>query len=148
MVCTLSMQGMNGICWQRKNFRKRSATTDIFSWKTAWECFVFYTMSSRRHTVSFREIKERRSFQSQQAGLPYPYLCGIAGRIREKYPNVNIRVYAVRNDFFGERITVFRAGDSAGYYRPAEGEKNWAAGFSSRAVCSRRMRMYFWMIIR
>lgn len=38
--------------------------------------------------------------------LAYPYLCGIAERIREKYPNVNIRVYAVRNDFFGERITV------------------------------------------
>ena len=38
--------------------------------------------------------------------LAYPYLCEFAGRIREKYPNLEIRVYAVRNDFFGERITV------------------------------------------
>ena len=38
--------------------------------------------------------------------LAYPYLKRMAEKMEEKYPNLRIHVYAVRNDFFGERITV------------------------------------------
>lgn len=38
--------------------------------------------------------------------LAYPYLCMIAEKIREKYPEVSVRVYEIENRFFGERITV------------------------------------------
>ena len=38
--------------------------------------------------------------------LAYPYLKRMAEKLEEKYPNIRIHVYPVRNDFFGERITV------------------------------------------
>ena len=39
-------------------------------------------------------------------GLAYPYLKSMAERIEELYPNVKVHVYKIRNDFFGELITV------------------------------------------
>lgn len=38
--------------------------------------------------------------------LVYPYIKKLSGRITEKYPNCNIHVYGIRNEFFGELITV------------------------------------------
>lgn len=38
--------------------------------------------------------------------LAYPYICRIAGWVKEKFPGIEITVYAIRNDFFGEQITV------------------------------------------
>ena len=38
--------------------------------------------------------------------LPYPYMEKYAGWIRKKFPNRTINIYPIRNDFFGERITV------------------------------------------
>ncbi len=38
--------------------------------------------------------------------LAYPYLCKMAEEITEKFPGKCIHVYCIRNDFFGERITV------------------------------------------
>ena len=38
--------------------------------------------------------------------LAYPYLDRMARRMEEKYPQLRIHVYRIRNDFFGERITV------------------------------------------
>ena len=38
--------------------------------------------------------------------LAYPYICRMADRIQERYPGVKVHVYCIRNDFFGERITV------------------------------------------
>ena len=38
--------------------------------------------------------------------LAYPYLARMARRIEEKYPGICIHVYCIRNEFFGERITV------------------------------------------
>lgn len=38
--------------------------------------------------------------------LAYPYLDRMARRMEEKYPQLRIHVYWIRNDFFGERITV------------------------------------------
>ncbi len=38
--------------------------------------------------------------------LAYPYLKKMIEKLREKYPNVQVHLYAIRNDFFGEKITV------------------------------------------
>ena len=38
--------------------------------------------------------------------LAYPYLQRMCDRMMEECPNVKIHLYAIRNDFFGERITV------------------------------------------
>ena len=39
-------------------------------------------------------------------GLAYPYILSMTERIQELYPNVKAHVYKIRNDFFGELITV------------------------------------------
>lgn len=50
---------------------------------------------------------DRRDELSIATGrLAYPYLCKMAEKITEKFPGVCIHVYCIRNDFFGERITV------------------------------------------
>lgn len=38
--------------------------------------------------------------------LMYPYIGKILEEIRKKFPNIITHLYAIRNDFFGERITV------------------------------------------
>ena len=38
--------------------------------------------------------------------LAYPELCRIADMLKEKYPGAKVQIYPVRNDFFGEKITV------------------------------------------
>ena len=52
------------------------------------------------------------------------HLKKIAGWIGERWPNVRIRVISIRNDFFGERITVsglITGGDLIGQLRPDAG---------------------------
>lgn len=38
--------------------------------------------------------------------LAYPTLCRLVEQMKEKFPNIQADVYAIRNDFFGESITV------------------------------------------
>ena len=38
--------------------------------------------------------------------ISYPYVRRMAERIMERFPDIRILVYPIRNDFFGERITV------------------------------------------
>lgn len=38
--------------------------------------------------------------------LAYPYLKRQVEKITEKYPQIHVNIYPIRNDFFGERITV------------------------------------------
>ena len=38
--------------------------------------------------------------------LAYPELCRIADMLKEKYPGTKVQIYPIRNDFFGEKITV------------------------------------------
>ena len=38
--------------------------------------------------------------------LAYPFLKDIAAKVHEKFPNVNITVYEILNDFFGHGVTV------------------------------------------
>ncbi len=53
------------------------------------------------------EGDDRREEISIATGkLAYPYICRMAQRIQKKFSGVKIHVYWIRNDFFGERITV------------------------------------------
>ncbi len=64
----------------------------------------------------FNEFKEsydkvegdnkKRALSIATGRLAYPYLKRMAEKMEEKFPGTRIHVYAVRNDFFGERITV------------------------------------------
>ena len=38
--------------------------------------------------------------------LMYPYIGKMLDRVREKFPNITTNLYMIRNDFFGETITV------------------------------------------
>ena len=40
------------------------------------------------------------------AKLAYPYLERMAKKMEEKYEGLKVHTYCIRNDFFGERITV------------------------------------------
>lgn len=40
------------------------------------------------------------------AKLAYPFLKRMLEQMKEKYPNLHVNLYEIRNDFFGERITV------------------------------------------
>ena len=49
---------------------------------------------------------QERELSIATAKLAYPTICMLTERIREKYPNIVIRVYCIENHFFGEMITV------------------------------------------
>ena len=50
---------------------------------------------------------ERANTLSLATGkLAYPFLKDIAAKVHEKFPNVNITVYEILNDFFGHGVTV------------------------------------------
>lgn len=50
---------------------------------------------------------KRKAELSMATGkLAYPYISDMAGKIGEKFPNMKIHVYCIRNEFFGEQITV------------------------------------------
>ena len=38
--------------------------------------------------------------------LMYPVMCQLVEKVEARYPHLKVHVYAIRNDFFGERITV------------------------------------------
>ncbi len=62
-----------------------------------------------------QELAEKRSLPdkgpsgtvSMATGrLAYPYICRMAERMEEAFPGIRVLVYEIRNDFFGEQITV------------------------------------------
>lgn len=50
--------------------------------------------------------QEKREVSIATGFLAYPHIRGLSRRMREKYPCTEIHVYPIRNDFFGEKITV------------------------------------------
>ncbi|MCM1100567.1 MAG: DUF512 domain-containing protein [Clostridium sp.] len=51
--------------------------------------------------------QSRKAIVSLATGvLAYPYIQQMCAEVMERFPNVDIRVYAIRNHFFGENITV------------------------------------------
>ena len=66
--------------------------------------------------------------------LAYPYISAMAEKIEEKFPNLEIHVFSIRNDFFGEHITVsglITAQDLTAQLK----ESVLAADCSFRAIC-------------
>lgn len=60
-----------------------------------------------KETLEAMEGDDRESEISMATGrLSYGYLKEILGWIRKKFPRVKVHLYAIRNDFFGESITV------------------------------------------
>ena len=50
---------------------------------------------------------DKRAHYSMATGaLAYPYLKGFLERMKEKFPNIQVDLYCIRNDLLGERITV------------------------------------------
>lgn len=49
---------------------------------------------------------KKRELSVATGKLMYPYIKRFCERLKEKYPNTDIYVYPIRNDFFGELITV------------------------------------------
>ena len=78
------------------------------------------------------EVKERlaglegdnREFTASVATgkLAAPFIQQYMKLIQEKFPNIKVNVYTIRNDFFGERITVSGLITGAGSERTAEGQ--------------------------
>ncbi len=50
--------------------------------------------------------ERRREVSIATAKLAYPTIVELAKKIEEKFPKIKIHVYCIRNDFFGETITV------------------------------------------
>ncbi|MEF2734773.1 MAG: DUF512 domain-containing protein [Blautia sp.] len=60
-----------------------------------------------REALKERKGDERKRTISFATGrLAYPCIMGYAKEIQKKYPNMDIKGYEIRNDFFGESITV------------------------------------------
>lgn len=49
---------------------------------------------------------KKRELSLATGYLAYPYLAKLMGELKEKFPNTEVSIYPIRNDFFGERITV------------------------------------------
>ncbi len=47
-----------------------------------------------------------REISMATGNLAYPYLKKMIEKLQTKFPNVQVHLYPIRNDFFGERITV------------------------------------------
>lgn len=68
-------------------------------------------MESLQKRINVREYTSeregiRRTCTIATGKLAYPMLSRLAGALMEKYPHVKIEVVCIRNDFFGETITV------------------------------------------
>lgn len=53
------------------------------------------------------EASDKEAHYSMATGaLIYPYISGFLNKMKEKFPNIQVDLYKIRNDFFGEKITV------------------------------------------
>ena len=55
---------------------------------------------------SLHKSKLKKTISTISGHLAYPYIIKMTERMRDFYPNVAVNAYEIRNDFFGERITV------------------------------------------
>ena len=60
------------------------------------------------HSDDYHSLREsvRRTLTIATGKLTYPTICDFASRMMEAFPGLTIHVYWIRNDFFGETITV------------------------------------------
>ena len=65
---------------------------------------LFNEFKEGYEALSGDERQDEKAIATGQ--LAYPNICAITEKITEKFPNVKVHVYCIRNDYFGERITV------------------------------------------
>lgn len=60
------------------------------------------------HGKEYGDLKQSlsRTLTIATGKLAYPTICGFARQLMEAFPGLSVQVYAIRNDFFGETITV------------------------------------------
>ena len=64
-------------------------------------------MDEVRDALNSLEGDDRvREISVATAKLAYPTILKLAGKVQEKFPGLKIHVHCIRNDFFGEKITV------------------------------------------
>ena len=63
-------------------------------------------LEQRRSNAGKVVSPEKKMISMATGRLAYPYIKRMCEEVMEQYPNIEIKLYAIRNDFFGERITV------------------------------------------
>ena len=65
---------------------------------------------SEEFDVAINNVKDinvkERSVSIATGALAYPLIKKLSDKVMAKYPKINVSVYSIRNDFFGEMITV------------------------------------------
>lgn len=59
-----------------------------------------------REETSFKEYGRKREISMATGKLAFPYINRMAEQMENAFPGIRIHVYEIRNDFFGEMITV------------------------------------------
>ncbi len=68
---------------------------------------VRFMLDAVEEDLKVRQGDDRQREISMVTGkLMYPFLEKMIQNIQEKYPNLQVHLYSIRNDFFGEKITV------------------------------------------
>ena len=67
-----------------------------------------------------------QNFPAATGKLAFPYIRKMADRIEEKYSGVKVHVYCIRNDFFGEKITVSGLITGQDIIAQLKGKAHWA----------------------
>ena len=68
---------------------------------------------------------------SATGALAAPFIQKYMGMIREKFPNVEVDVVSIRNEFFGETITVSGLITGQDLIRTAKRQRPWREAFAS-----------------
>lgn len=76
--------------------------------------------------------------------LAYPYLRKQLDKIEAKFPQKKVHLYAIRNDFFGESITVAGLITGQEFKEADVGGAAWR-GVAASIACFGVARRYFWM---
>ena len=96
---------MSGIYWRGVSFRLRIIMMDILSWKRSGYAPV--TGEEIKAGLKERRGDSREVHASIATGLlAEPFIREYVKLVQEKYPQVEVTVFGLRNDFFGEKITV------------------------------------------
>ena len=92
-----------------------------------------------------------RTLTMQQASLAYSTLAGFAEEIMKAFPYIKINVFAIRNDFFGETVTVSVLDHRSGSQSPASGKEASGTDLGDTLLITmqyvkKRRTGYFWTI--
>ena len=102
----LSMQVMSGIFWQSGRFRRRRPTMDIYSWKTEWE-WVRLLDEEVAQTLAGMTGDDRKIHRTIATGeLAAPFLRKHVESVRKEISQCRYSGFAIKNEFFGGKITV------------------------------------------